>query len=376
MRHQIGSSIPSARRSILFFFSIVLGLTVCCGTWLDSNAAGDADIMQQSRFAFIQRLDRTRPNVCGFRASRLAARVSGKTPDVVDAFNIAGRLPGDPIAERGKRADNSLSDTLDFATDYFLNGTDSSGRSAWEAVQRWLRIFRPSYNPINEGRLDKLIISLDLLKARDPDYYRNIDLSLIQTLASRYTKRAQGVALSAIPYKHNNWQAYRIKIAALAAFATGDTADIEAIHEQFKLQIDESIAKDGTLIDFVQRDAIHYVVYALEPMLMVAIAAKNHGQDWYSYRNLEGAGLADALSWLEKYATGETRHVEFGASSIDFDKVRKAAGVEGFGGEFQPEKAHFVMALASRLDDRFSRWRDHSVPIWLQVAVPTGLRCL
>ena len=109
--------------------------------------------------------------------------------------------------------------------------------------------------------------------------------------------------------------------------------------------------------DFDQRDAIHYVVYDLQPLLMAAAIAAAHGENWYSMPSVRGK-LAAALRWLEPYAAGDKQHEEFVHSTVEFDARRKAAHVKGYSGLWQRQEASNLYWIASRLDPEFKRMAD------------------
>jgi hypothetical protein len=126
-----------------------------------------------------------------------------------------------------------------------------------------------------------------------------------------------------------------------------------------------NIRPDGSTRDFVERDALHYVVYTLEPMLMAAAAA--HGDDWYGDPAVDGR-LALALDWLKPYALGERTHEEFVRSTVEFDRKPANAGVEGSSGMFDRYKAVYLYWIAARLDPRFQPVSDAVAPpaVWRQ----------
>jgi len=64
------------------------------------------------------------------------------------------------------------------------------------------------------------------------------------------------------------------------AAALADEALVSAAERLFLQQISTNIAVDGQVMDFTQRDALHYVVYDLEPLTMAVIAARPFGRHW------------------------------------------------------------------------------------------------
>jgi hypothetical protein len=97
------------------------------------------------------------------------------------------------------------------------------------------------------------------------------------------------------------------------------------------------------------------VTYDLDPLLMAALAAKAHGENWYGWSAPSGAGLPRSLSWLAEFARGDRTHVEFANSKVQFDRDRAAAGQA----EYAPHvwttgNALETFQLAGLLDPQFA----------------------
>ncbi|VVE21507.1 alginate lyase family protein [Pandoraea anhela] len=217
-------------------------------------------------------------------------------------------------------------------------------------VTQWLGAYRPSFNPIDETELATWIIGFDLIQSQ-------LSSQTIAAMRAFGGELADGY--SQIPHKVgdpstglNNWHSHRVKLAVAGAFVSGDASRIATARERFFSHAQQNIHDDGSTYDFHQRDAMHYVVYTLEPMLTAATMAAAHGEDWYGASRLKGR-LAHALAWLLPYATGEKVHEEFVHSSVPFDARRAAAGVPGYAGMWNPAASATVYTIAAQLDDRF-----------------------
>jgi hypothetical protein len=229
-------------------------------------------------------------------------------------------------------------------------GNEGYAAKAAALLARWLEIYRPNFNPIDETAFENLFVAWDALPeaARAPHAARYA--AFARGFAQGYLDRLPGLrGNTAI----NNWHSHRVKIMALAAFATGDTRLIGEVRAAFDAHLARTLIPDGPSNDFAERDAIHYVVYNLLPLCTACLAAKTHGQDWYATRATNGATIAGSLNWTLPYATGEKTHAEFERSKVRFDFERRNAGVAGFKGDFEPAKARDLFVVAARLDSRF-----------------------
>ena len=298
---------------------------------------------------------------------RAAARAMQRTPQPMARVHIEGTLPGQGIYDQSAEALRDLDAMRDLAIAARVTGNAAYDAAAARFMAAWAVTYRPSFNPIDETRFENLMLAWDLLspgaRAGLPP---SVD-ALLRSFAEGYPRQfVRGT--SAV----NNWHSHRVKLAVLAAFALGEPQAVLAARVMFDDQLRANIDRHGEVYDFAQRDALHYVVYSLEPLMMAVLAARRHGQDWYG---AEGGRLGLALAWLRPYADGRRQHEEFRRSKVDFDRIRREAGLPGFGGLFQPVVARRLYGLAARVDPdyaglaqtlRTNVWDD----AWLEVLWP------
>jgi hypothetical protein len=166
----------------------------------------------------------------------------------------------------------------------------------------------------------------------------------------------------------SNWQSFRVELATLGAFITGDPALIERARLAYQELIERNLVyevrarcangqycmqtvNDGSSFDFHHRDALRYAIGAIEPLVDCAVAAQAHGQDWYHYVSPKGASLVRAMAWFVPYAAGEKTHEEFARTSVGFDKQR-AKQWKGYSGQWDPQGAKNMFRKAVHLDPK------------------------
>jgi hypothetical protein len=152
----------------------------------------------------------------------------------------------------------------------------------------------------------------------------------------------------------NNWQSHRVKLAVMGAFVCGDSGLVDRAIGLFIDQIRDNLLPTGETIDFFERDAVHYVVYSVEPLLEAALFSELNGSPLFHHAGPQGQSLGRTLEWIAPYARGDRPHQEFAGSRVRFDAERAAAGVPGYSGPFDPRKARYAYWLASRLEPRWS----------------------
>jgi len=155
----------------------------------------------------------------------------------------------------------------------------------------------------------------------------------------------------------NNWNSHRLKVAGLIGFLLDDADLITYAVEGFKTQIESNLRPDGSSLDLHQRDALHYHCYDLEPLLLLAVAARQNGIDLYHYRSPNGASLAKSVEFLVPYCDGTRTHAEWVHTKVKFDRARADAGEKGFspGSAFDPREGRRVLELASLFDAGYKR---------------------
>ncbi len=300
------------------------------------------------------------------RAAKAAAQ---REPLALARVHTEGTLPHQGIYDQSREAMRDWPTMRDLALGFALTGDETYLRAVTRYFAAWLDVYRASLNPIDETGLDNVILAYDLAGKWLPDTLRQKMAELMRALATGYlavqpnTRKGTTV---------NNWQSHRVKLITLSAFELNNQGLIAGAQDAFQTQVDYNLRRDGSTVDFEQRDALHYVVYDLEPLLIAALAAKAHGLDWYSMKSRSGASLETALQWLEPYAVGERTHEEFAHTTVEFDRTRAKAGLPGFSGRWDPKISMMLYQLAGRLNPRWTTLARQLGPAnpWLALCFP------
>lgn len=273
-----------------------------------------------------------------------------RAPGPMPVVHTEGTLPGQGIRDQSLIARRDLPAMLDFALSYRLTGERKYLEAADRFLRAWAEVYVVSLNPIDETNFDALILAYDLTEADLPAETRAAVDGFLRNLATGYLDEMDG----APKHFYTNWQSHRIKMAAMASFQLGDQALITRTFEDYQKHVTSNVLAEGTVFDFYERDAIHYVLYNVDPMMMAGLAAQAHGLDWFDWKNASGTGVSSVIDWLIPYVEGEKTHQEFVHSRIEFDAQRLAAGQTEYAGPWEPERAVNTLNLASLLDDRYA----------------------
>ena len=304
-------------------------------------------------------------------AVKLIARATqhlGQTPHPLPRLHTEGTLPHQGIYDESVVAARDFPVMRDAAIAWRLTGDKRFAERVDTFLHAWVGTYVPSFNPIDETKFDALIQAYMLARDGLTPSTREETQRFLRTLAEGYIARTDAARQ---PLSHtwiNNWQSHRIKLMAMSAAALGDHALLAHVHRLFLQQVANNVRPDGSVEDFEDRDALHYVVYDLEPLTMAAIAVQPFGQQWLRERAANGVSLAAALDWLAPYADGSRTHEEYVHSHVAFDKKRADAGLAGFSGMWEPKSAATLYWQAARLDPKYRTLAERlaaTAPDWL-----------
>lgn len=284
---------------------------------------------------------------------RAADAALARSPDPLEVAHIEGTLPTLPAYQRAREARRDWGALAALAAAYAFEGDPRYRDGYARYLAAWLDVYRISGNPIDESALGDWLLAYRAVGAGLPPALGERMRAFACALADRYTQPQPSSRRTST----NNWQSHRVKIAVMGAGVCADPARVTRADAAFAAQIAANLLPAGPSVDFAERDAVHYVVYSLEPLLEAALFARSEGRELYAVEGPQGRSLAGTLGWLESYARGEKTHDEFVRSQVRFDAERAAAGVPGFAGPFDRRNAQWTYWLAAELDPR---WRATS----------------
>ncbi len=341
---------------------LLLVLTLTCwssATWADAVSWCDVPAQGLSPTA---------------RMQKSLSIVTDTPPSPMALLHTEGSLPSDPLHKASLDARKDLPRMLDAALSWRVSGDPAALQAVQRYLDAWVSTYRPSMNPIDETYFDALFQSYAIVApalpasetARIRPYLRNWAQGYIASIdAAGNATRDK----SRIGKWNSNWQSHRVKIVTMIAGVLNDDRLFAEARRLFRQQVATNIdGKTGETLDFIDRDAVHYVVFDLEPLAEAALVAQGRGEDWYHWSAPSGSSLAKAMEWLRPYATGEKTHDEFVHSRVKFDAERAAAGMKGYDGAFDPTFHADLYWYASKFDPSF-----HAIASKLQPVPPTEL---
>lgn len=282
---------------------------------------------------------------------KTAGQALEEEPHPIDTIRTEGLLMGDPKKTATQLALRDMNKMYALALVYRVKGDKRYLARAAEFLLAWARTNHSKGDPIDDTNLDRCIEAYDMVKDRltpaQDDTIRNWLRSTAQAeLGGRYYHPDR-------PSFYNNWHSHRLKIVGEIAYAIGDTVLQGYTVRELKTQLEKNLNPDGSSIDFALRDALHYHVYDLEPLLKLAIVLNRAtGINYYTYLSATNSSLKKSVDWLLPYVNGQKTHPEFVNSTVDFDRKRAQNNEAAYkaGTLFEPKNGIATLLLAGYFD--------------------------
>lgn len=273
-------------------------------------------------------------------------------PNPIDTLRTEGLLQGDPRKTATWEAIKDFHKMYALAMTWRVTGRREYLNKTSVYLIAWADSNHSRGDPIDDTNLDPGIEAYDMVKGQ-----------LVSAEVKRISKWLRSTADAEIHAGYNrpdratarnNWNSHRLKIIGEIGFAIGDKNLQQYAIDGIKEQINRNLKPDGSSEDFASRDALHYHVYDLEPLLKLTILLKRTtGVDYYHYVAPSGSSLARSVEWLLPYLDGRQTHAEFVNSTVEFDRRRAQNGEAGYksGTLFNPRSGIAAVSLAAYFDE-------------------------
>ena len=298
-----------------------------------------------------------------------ANKALSERPNPRDTIVSEGHLKGDPNKTASALAMKDYRKVYALSLAYNVEGKKEYLDKAIEYLKAWATVNHPTGNPINDTKLDYVMMGYDMIRSNVSESDRQIiDNWLVVIAEKELLKGTKGKATV-----FNNWHSHRLKVVGQIGFILNDKKFTDYATIGIEKQVETNLNPDGSTYDFLQRDALHYHLYDLEPLTTLSIIIKRAtGVDEFRYISPTGTSIKKSTDWLLPYVTGEKTHEEYVNSKVAFDKARADNHEQGFqiGHLFQPEKALYLLSLASYFDSNYTtiinqlKKRDSDVSEW------------
>jgi Alginate lyase len=255
---------------------------------------------------------------------RWAASALTNAPNPIEKVVTEGHLDQDPLKTRTEASLEDMGKIESLAWVWAVTGDAHYSSKAREFILAWAKVNHPDGDAINETQFEPLIVAYDLLRGTfSPTDRRTVD-DWLREKANVLWKDKRGLT--------ENWFSHRLKIVGLIGWTIGDPKLVAEAVSGFHRQINDNFKPDGASTDFYKRDALHYHLYDVEPLLTLARVAERNDEKFFDYQAANGATLQSGVDFVVPFANGTKTHVEFVNSQVSFDRKRAQNGQ----GEYAP----------------------------------------
>lgn len=258
-----------------------------------------------------------------------------------------------------------------------LYAYQGSGNTAYrdkirEYVLAWVNTYEPTGNPINEQKLEPVLVGCHALK----ETFSTVEWDLISRWVRRIAQAEIDHAAQKPRSTRNNWHTKRLLIVGLIGLLIEDAHLMDYSVTEYHQYIEACLYPDGSSNDFRQRDALHYQQSGLKPLVVLARIFKHNGIDLWTAESSSEASVQKSIDFMIPFVDGTQVHAEWVNSQSDIDHRRAAAGLAYYqpGKPFDPRDALEVFELASYFEPRYLplvKRITHSAaerfPTWLTV---------
>jgi hypothetical protein len=282
----------------------------------------------------------------------------------IERFELAGTLNGHPGHVRSDQAKQPFGAIFALAVASRTAAEplrSESMRTAAAALLAWARVYPPSGNPIDEFFFAPLLQAADLIA---PDLDATDRRTLLDWVGEFAIAGDRFYAPKTYQNKvrFNNWMARRLLICAVASTVGGLSPLRAALPDQLTEFVTRNYLAgpdgrlDGRTHDFLQRDALHYHVAAVQPLVETLLYAPD------LVSTAVRAAVLSGINFVRPYFLRELEHVEFAATTNSFDLARRDDGNPVFQQvPWEPAHGRVLLRLARPAFPEIRSWTEDIV---------------
>ncbi len=347
---------PLKKRQILAAFLVGLSLSLSQEGWAQTTNVVILDSIEIAKLRRVISQDERAKYLYDSIAS-LARAHSQEAPRPLKRLHYEGLLETNPDRIDTRKSLEDMDKVIDFI--YASYGSDDPvfARKTKQFVLAWAQTYQPTGNPINENKFVALYwgyyLFLDHFSEREQQDVEEWMMAIArQEMGRKHTP-------------NNNWEAKRQKMIGIIGSVTGNDSLKAFAQRGFRAYISTAYFPDGSSADLKERDALHYHVSGLKPMLSASINLSKFDTlfNSYDYTTPSGASIRKSVEYVVPYARGELERKEWVNTTVALDKERAAAGLAEYqpGSLFDPQEAVPLF-----------EWAVYCQPAWYDIVGEQG----
>jgi len=290
----------------------------------------------------------------------------------IRAFHLAGTLNKDPAHQEADRAKQNFPKIFDLAIAARTSPEPLRSQckaKAASALLAWARTYQPSGNPIDDSYFLPIFQAVDLMVPIMNHADAQTLLEWIDSFAvagdqfyaqkapsSRYAPKINNIRI-------NNFMAWHLLMRAMSGTIRQDQNSVQQTRSMLVAFVNQTFLPgengtiDGTTYDFVQRDALHYHIYLLEPLVWMTLFTPKV----IDQRTRERIDLG--LNLLKPYYLGEKQHIEFQhtVAAFDLKRIEEDKNRTFQIKPWEPKEARTLFLMARQVFPDIQPWTENVV---------------
>jgi hypothetical protein len=300
------------------------------------------------------------------RTWQVAQQSLGLVVEPIERLELAGTLNGHPGHVRSDKAKQPFGAIFALAVASRTAAEplrSESLRTAAVALLAWARAYPPTGNPIDELFFLPVLQAADLIAAD----LGAVDRRTVLDWAGEFAiagDRFYAPKVYQNKVRYNNWMARRLLIRAVASTVGG----LASLRAELPDQLTEFTTRnyiagpdgklDGRTYDFLQRDALHYHLSAVQPLVETLLYTPDLVSTGVR------AAVLSGINFVRPYFLRQLEHVEFAATTIPFDLARRDEGNPVFQqAPWDPSHGRVLLRLARPAFPEIRSWTEDIVDV-------------
>lgn len=284
---------------------------------------------------------------------RLAERALNEQPNPIEVIASQGLLMGDPAKTESLKAVQDVPKIYSLALCYKLEGDEKYLKKATEFLSAWARVNKPNGNPVNETKLEDAVVAYDLIRQDISVAERKLIDGWLAKMADAEVDHssAKGNRGTAV----NNWNSHRIKVITQIAYTLKNKKYYPVIEKELRKQLYNNLNEDGSTYDFLERDALNYHIFSIEPLLKAIIVLhRATGKNYFAIESEKKGSVKKSVEFLIPFMTGQKKHQEYRNSKVPFDRQRASNNEKGYQvADFIPSKGIVALSVAAYFNPEY-----------------------
>lgn len=201
---------------------------------------------------------------------------------------------------------------------FTLNGQAAYRERALELLRPWARSLAPVAQPLSLRWLEPAVWAYRLLRP----HMATADRTRLDAWWQAHALAQQGDRQLDRPDALDRRNSHRLCSIGLIGWALSDATLVESARRGLQQQLMDALLPTGESLDYHQSGQLADQVDALRPLLTLALALRESGDDLYHRATPAGASMARSVAWLQARTQNPSRYPELRGQTVEAGQLQ------------------------------------------------------